>query len=117
MVISPLFRDQLMPQSADEKYKRDRILRLEVLSQDKEGIKNVLADWTVTAITSKAIELDLVFKDPRTIYRDYSPYVLLVFMNFSDVEDSDGINLTHFDFLKREIPPQISSKEMKDKIE
>lgn len=61
-------------------------------------------------VTSAEISIDLNFSDTNTVSQGYEPDMLLAYMNFGDIKDTDGLGLPAFDFAKRQIPLQLDAK-------
>ena len=78
---------------------------------DNETMSQNFKDWQVVTVTSTKISIDLNFRDPIGVSHGYQPDMLLAHMNFGNIIDTDGLGLPAYDFIHREIPPQLSTKE------
>ena len=52
-------------------------------------------------VTSTEISIDLNLKDKNVVSQGYNPDMLLAYMNFGDIKDTDGLGLPAFDFARR----------------
>ena len=53
--------------------------------------------------------IDLEFSRPLHVSQSYTPDMLLLYMNFSNMTDVNGLPLPDLDFQKKELPAQIGS--------
>ena len=112
MVITDEFKNKLMPNTTEEAESEqlDVILRIDVVSADEEVIlEDDYMTWRVYSLTSTDLTLKVEFKEPSEVSQGYYPDILLVYFDFSELEDVYGNHLPPFDYAKREIPPQMES--------
>lgn len=101
MVITAEIRDNLMPKNQTAAESQVPILRLEMMLSDNETMAQNFKDWQVVTVTSTEISIDLNLKDKNVVSQGYNPDMLLAYMNFGDIADTDGLELPAFDFARR----------------
>ena len=101
MVITAEIRDNLMPKNQTAAESQVPILRLEMMLSDNETMAQNFKDWQVVTVTSTEISIDLNLKDKNVVSQGYNPDMLLAYMNFGDIKDTDGLGLPAFDFARR----------------
>ena len=80
-----------------------------MISTETESLSNNLAGWKVSSVTSTEMVIDLEFARPLHVSQSFAPDMLLIYMNFSNMTDVNGVPLPDLDFKKKELPPQIGS--------
>ena len=111
IVITDYFKERLMapaPTTTTEgRCQEEPILHMQVLSPDSMTISKNLLGWKVTSVEATGLELDLTFEDPQKVSEGYEPDMLNIFLNLDGLEDTDGLPLAKFYFLKEPFPVQV----------
>ena len=82
------------------------LFTVQMLSFETEVVSENLTSWQVTLLTPKELKLALTFAKPLEVSQGDAHDSLAVFADLSSYKDMDGISLSQFLFLKKELPPQ-----------
>ena len=74
------------------------------MSIDSEELSDNLAEWTVLSVSAEELTIKMNFSVPIKVSQGDEKDEILIFMNFSDFEDNDGLSLPQFVFLKMALP-------------
>ena len=74
------------------------------MSIDSEELSDNLAEWTVLSVSAEELTIKMNFSVPIKVSQGDEKDEILIFMNFSDFVDNDGLSLPQFVFLKMALP-------------
>ena len=69
-----------------------------MLSSETETISDNLVGWAVSSVNSKEILVDLDFAEPLQVSQGDTQDLLLVYTEFGNFTDFNGVRLPDFDF-------------------
>lgn len=75
-----------------------------MMSIDSEELSDNLAEWTVLSVSAEELTIKMNFSVPIKVSQGDEKDEILIFMNFSDFVDNDGLSLPQFVFLKMALP-------------